>query len=335
MDTLRLGILGCADIVRRAVFQPLPQLSGIQAAGIANRTRSRAERLAAEFGIEQVFEGLEELLDSPDLDAVYIALSNELHAEWAIRAIQAGKHVLVEKPLALHAAQAKQIAEAAHSSGLHVWEALMVRHHPWQAELRRLLETGRYGQALRLHTELNIPAKADSFNNYRSFPDKGGGVFYDLGCYWLQFIQAMFGLEDARVADWGGRSDFAGPRGCDWSFVSFIRFTDGPFAAFSGSFEKPYRARHVVETEGAVLTINDFFRANVGRYKITIKVENRSGQLLDMIEFEPQHYYENQLGHFRDAVLYGHPPDKSLYEALERVRWMELIRQSAVLQHKS
>ncbi|WP_248925704.1 Gfo/Idh/MocA family protein [Paenibacillus hamazuiensis] len=336
MAEISLGIAGCADIVRRAIFQPLSYVGGVRVCGIANRTRSRAEAMAAEFGVPRVYDSLEELIGCPQPAAVYIALSNELHAEWALKAARAGKHVLVEKPLALNGRECAMLERELAGSGVIVLEGMMVRHHPWQRELTRIVHEQTYGRLLRMNTEMFIPFKSPPEGNYRCFPEKGGGVWNDLGCYWLQLVQLLPGLDRSRVRDIRGASEFAGPRGCDWTFEAALAYADGTSASFAASFERPYRTRHVLETEHAVLTINDFFRANVGRYKITIKVEDHDGRPLDSIVFEPMHYYENQLKYFRDALLEPEPgpaPHMLLRESFERVRWLEEIRECACRIH--
>jgi dTDP-3,4-didehydro-2,6-dideoxy-alpha-D-glucose 3-reductase len=331
VSSISLGIVGCADIVRRAIFQPLPFVENVHVYGMANRTRSRAEALAQEFGIPHIFESLDECIGCPEIDAVYIALSNELHAEWTVRALKAGKHVLVEKPLAISTRELQFIEQAVRdtSNSYIALEGIMVQHHPWQQELVGMLRGGKYGKLLRMKTELFIPMKQMADNNYRCDPERGGGVFNDLGCYWLQFVQLVQGLEPDRIVRYDGASLYTGPRGCDWTFDASLTYVDGVVAELTASFEQPYRSRHVLETEQAVLTVNDFFRANVGRYKITIKVEDRDGGLLETNVFAPQHYYENQLRYFCDVIT-GQKNGVPLQTAYERIQWLELIRSSAI-----
>ncbi|KQO12728.1 Gfo/Idh/MocA family protein [Paenibacillus sp. Leaf72] len=335
MRTLALGIIGCASIVRRAVFQPLPFVGGIRVVGVANRTRSRAEALAAEFGIPRVFEQLEDVLASPDVDAVYIALSNDLHTEWVLRAVEAGKHVLVEKPIAMNAGECAKLAERLAGQSAVVLEGLMIQHHPWQSALRELIQGQRYGKLLQMRTEMHIPMRDLPLTSYRCDPGRGGGVFADLGCYWLQTLQQLPGFEAAKPTKLKAESEFDGPRGCDWTFDASLAYASGFAAELSASFERPYRTRHVLRLEHAALVVNDFFRANVGRYKITIKIEEPgTGRPLGSISFVRQHYYEKQLEYFRDSVLTGTGNGKGslelLRESLERVRLQERIHAAAV-----
>ncbi len=336
MTTLSLGIIGCASIVRRALLQPLPFVEGVKVAGIANRTRSRAEALARELDVTRVFDRLEDVLESPEVNAVYIALSNELHSEWAVRAIEAGKHVLVEKPIAMGDRECARLEERLAGRSTVVLEGLMIRHHPWQRALRMLVQEERYGKLQRIRTELHVPMRELPLTSYRCDPDRGGGVFADLGCYWLQALQQLPGFEATKPLEWQASSAFDGPQGCDWSFDAALSYPGGISAELSASFEQPYRARHVLELEHAVLTVNDFFRANVGRYKITIKIaEPETGRLLDSISFEPQHYYENQLTYFRDSIRNGGNHRQLLGESLERARFQERLYAAALYRDRN
>jgi NDP-hexose-3-ketoreductase len=324
----RLGVLGCSAIVPRAILEPLRHVEGIEIAALANRTYGKAERMAAAYGISRVADSLQALIDDETIDAVYIALSNELHAEWAQRALQAGKHVLVEKPLCQSAEEAEQLRRAyAASNGLVLEEGLMVRHHPWQAALAQLVRSGKYGALRRIESRITITAKDGFKDNYRSDKTKGGGSFLDLGCYWLQFLQSQLGL------DWSGfrgESEFAGPGGCDWTFRAQADYKDGVEAVCLTSFEMPYKACHRLWLDDAILTVPDFFRANLGFYKITIRTE-RSAETVQPIVFEPMNYYVNQLQAFRDMM--AGRESSALADALERSARLKALIEDAERRH--
>lgn len=324
---LRLGVLGCSAIVPRAVLEPLRRAEGIRAVSLANRTRGKAERLAAAYGVSRTAD-LGELIADEAVDAVYVALSNELHAEWAAKAMEAGKHVLVEKPLCLSTDEAKRLWQTAQKTGAKLVEGLMVRHHPWQRALKELVDSGRYGALRRIETRITLNARDRHAGNYRSAKAKGGGCFADLGCYWLQFLQALVGLD---WSDCRGESEFAGPDGCDWTFRARALYPDGVEAVCLTSFELPYKASHRLVLDEAVLTVPDFFRANLGFYKMTIRIENRDGLAEAPIVFEPMNYYVNQLRAFREIALGLRPPE--LAEAIERFMRFDAIVRDAESRH--
>ncbi|ANF98737.1 dehydrogenase [Paenibacillus bovis] len=326
---VRLGILGCSGIVPRAVLEPAAHVSAIEIAAAANRTYDKARQMADQYGIPTVYDSLDELLADEQLDAVYIGLSNRLHAPWIRRALAAGKHVLVEKPLCLDPAELDSLEEAARRYGVHLTEGIMIAHHPWQQALRSCIQSSQYGALQRIQTRITIPARDDHAGNYRSQPEQGGGCFWDLGCYWLQFLQAVTGMEQAQF---DGQSEFDGPNGCDWTFEAQARLQSGVVAEALFSFEQPYASRHILHFEHATLTINDFFRCNLGFYRIKFKVAllqkgKETGEVHQHV-FDPVNYYVNQLRFFSDVVR-GHQSNLPFAESAERIRLLSGIHTAA------
>ncbi|QWU13146.1 Predicted dehydrogenase [Paenibacillus sophorae] len=320
-----IGVIGCAAILPRVLIEPAKSLEHLQVYGISSRTRSKAEAYAEQYGIPIVFDSYEALLESPDIDFVYILLCNNLHAEWIVRAIEAGKHVLVEKPLCLNSKEGARIMSAYERDRVHVLEGLMVQHHPWQQAVKGMVEARTYGSLRSIETTIGFLPKESFLNNYRSFPEWGGGSFYDLGCYWLQFLQAVTGLE---YEDYRGQSSFDGPNSADWTFQAELRLAGGVHAGLTTSFEIPYQATHTIYFDYAVVEMRDFFRANLGFYKIVLKVTDLRMKETTKIEFAPQSYYVNQLSFFSD-VIDGLKANIPLESSLERITLQEKIYESA------
>jgi len=320
---IRIGILGCARIAPTAMIRPSLSLPGeVGVAGIASRDPGRARAFAAEHGIPRSYASYEALLEDPDLDVVYIPLANHLHTEWIVRAAEAGKHVLVEKPICLTMRDMDRIEEAAGRFGVRVMEAVMVRHHPFQGWLRERIESGVYGRLRRIDSAITHTYRLE--NNYRSIPEMGGGCFYDEGPYWLQFLQAVMpGNEPDGCL---GQVVTRGPNQCDWEFQAEISYSDGVKAAFFTSFQQPYRAEHTLDFDGATLKIRDFFRARLGPFKIAVEIEERSGAI-EKVAFPPQNFYVNQL-QWVSRVVRG-DADACLAQSAERVRLLERIMRSA------
>ncbi|MEK5238187.1 Gfo/Idh/MocA family oxidoreductase [Paenibacillus sp. FSL L8-0470] len=310
----RLGILGASNIVRPALLEPARYVDDITVSAIANRTPEKAMELAHAYNIPQVAGSLEALLEMKELDAVYIALSNDLHAEWALKALAAGKHVLVEKPIALTPAEAEQLGTAAaQPAAPKLVEGLMVAHHPWQQALKSIIDSGQYGQLRSLKTRITIPAKDQHSGNYRSIKSKGGGAFADLGCYWLQFVANIEGLQHVQIS---GQSQFDGPDGCDWTFQAALKYDSGLDTECLISFELPYRASHTLYFDQTVLTVPDFLRPLKGFYPMKIRhdlPDDRS----TVQNFEPMNYYVNQLRAF--AEIMDGTREAGLERSLERV----------------
>ncbi|NQX45124.1 Gfo/Idh/MocA family oxidoreductase [Paenibacillus tritici] len=316
----KLGILGASNIAVPAMLEPARAVKKISITAIANRTAYKAAAMAEAYQIPYVAGSLDELLGLGDLDGVYIALSNELHAEWAIRALQAGKHVLVEKPMCLHPEEAERLRLVKQSyADLKLAEGLMIAFHPWQQALKSIVDSGEFGALHRISTRISVPAKNRHAGNYRSVQAKGGGAFADLGCYWLQFVQTLAGLQPSRIR---AQSAFDGPDGCDWTFQAALDYENGLKAECLTSFELPFRACHTLYFDQTVLTVPDFFRPVKGFYKIKIRhdlPDNRS----TLCEFEPMNYYVSQLEAFAE-MMSGQRAD-NLEASWERVRLQALI----------
>lgn len=323
-EPVRFGVIGCSSIVPRALLEPARYVEHSAIVAVANRTAAKAELMAEQYGIRTVHRTPAELLNDSEVDAVYIALSNDLHAEWIARALSAGKHVLVEKPLCLHTDELDLIESALRAGGPYLLEGVMVRYHPWQDKLRTMVSDRSFGRLRSVETSLCIPAKNGHKDNYRSRPEQGGGCFRDLGVYWLQFLQTLVGLEGASFQ---GQSSFDGPSGCDWSFQAQAEYPDGLRATALCSFERPYRCSHTLTFDDAVVSLNDCFRANLGFYKMTLRIR-RSGELSAKAEFGPMNYYVNQLDYFC-RMVHGTAVPVPFGESAERIRLLDSIYQSA------
>ncbi|OKP92318.1 hypothetical protein A3842_02400 [Paenibacillus sp. P3E] len=320
----KLGILGSSNIAVPAILEPSRVVEKVRITAIANRTFEKAAKLADTYRIPYVAGSLEELLELGELDGVYIALSNELHTEWAVRALKAGKHVLVEKPICLNPEEAERLRLVKEQSATpKLAEGLMIAFHPWQQALQSIVRSGQFGPLHRISTRISVPAKDRYTGNYRSVKAKGGGAFTDLGCYWLQFLQTLVGLQPREIR---AQSAFDGPDGCDWTFQAALQYENGLEAECLTSFELPFRASHTLYFEHTVLTVPDFFRPVKGFYKIKIRhdlPDNRS----TLCEFEPMNYYVNQLEAFAE-MMSGQRAEK-LEATWERVHLQSIIMAEA------
>ncbi|HEX9060125.1 MAG TPA: Gfo/Idh/MocA family oxidoreductase [Clostridia bacterium] len=318
---LNIGVLGCSQIVPRSIINPLKGVGCISAYGIASRHSENAVTYSEKYNIPNVFESYEDLLASNEIDFVYIALPNHLHKDWVIKAAYAGKHIMVEKPLCITLKELDEMKEACLKRNVHLLEGLMVQHHPWQEYIKEAIFDRRYGKLINTNTQISFIPKDNFSGNYRSRPEYGGGTFYDLASYWIQFLQC---IGDINSADYDGNSDFKGPNGCDWTFHGHLNFYDGCHSNFTASFEMPYTAKHEMRFEKAVLTVEDFFRANLGNYKINITIEELNEGATHKVSFPPQCYYTNQLLFFYDVIT-GQRTNIDIEESYERQALMENI----------
>lgn len=190
---LRIGVLGAARITPMALLRPARQVAEAVVAAVAARDPARARAFAARHGIARVHDSYAALLADPALDAIYNPLPNSHHAEWTIRALEAGKHVLCEKPLASNAGEARQMAAAAARSGRRLVEAFHWRFHPLAARMREVLDSGVLGAVRHVEATMCIPLPLPNDIRYRF--DLAGGATMDTGCYTISIVRFLAGAE--------------------------------------------------------------------------------------------------------------------------------------------
>ena len=207
MAKVRWGVLSTADIGMKKVLPAMMRGRYCELAAISSRQLERARAAATELGIPKAYGSYEEVLADPDIEAVYIPLPNHLHVEWSIKALEAGKHVLCEKPIGLSAAEGRRLVEAGkRHPKLKVMEAFMYRFHPQWVRARQLVLEGQVGELRTMKTffcyYLTDP------NNIRNIPEVGGGGLMDIGCYCISTARWIFGAEPQRI--WAGWSTTRG-----------------------------------------------------------------------------------------------------------------------------
>jgi predicted dehydrogenase len=186
---MRIGVLGAARIAPPALVRPARIVEGVEVAAVAARDRARASAFAAKHGVPVVHGSYAELLADPSLDAVYVPLPNGRHAEWTLAALDAGKHVLCEKPFTSNAAQARQVAAAAGGSGLVVMEAFHYRYHPLARRMAEVVHSGELGRLRRVETSMCFPLPV--FSDIRYDFSLAGGALMDAGCYAVHCLRLL------------------------------------------------------------------------------------------------------------------------------------------------
>jgi predicted dehydrogenase len=194
---VRWGVLGAADIAVKKVIPAMQLGEWCEVAAIASRDANKAEQAAGDLDIPKAYGSYEDLLGDPEIEAIYNPLPNHLHVPWSIRAAEAGKHVLCEKPVALDAHQARKLFEAQARTGVKIGEAFMVRTHPQWLRARELIRAGRIGE-LRAIMGFFSYFNRDAAN-IRNVREWGGGGLMDIGCYPINTSRFIFGEEPRRV----------------------------------------------------------------------------------------------------------------------------------------
>ncbi|MFD0586596.1 Gfo/Idh/MocA family protein [Paenibacillus sp. GCM10027627] len=197
-NKLKWGILGCAGIALKSVIPGVQESAWNEVTAIASRNSEKAAHAAKEHSIPQSYGSYEELLADPSIDVVYIPLPNHLHYEWTIRAAEAGKHVLCEKPIALNAKEAAEMEEACAKAGVVLMEAFMYRCHPRYERIRGIIDSGEIGELRAIRSSFTFN-NAEDKTNVRCRKEWGGGSIYDVGCYPVHAARLLLGKEPEAV----------------------------------------------------------------------------------------------------------------------------------------
>ncbi|NED94726.1 Gfo/Idh/MocA family oxidoreductase [Phytoactinopolyspora alkaliphila] len=247
-EPVRWGVLGCASIAVNKVIPGMRQAANCEIAGIASRNLERADEVAAQLGIARTYGSYQALLDDPEIEAVYIPLPNNLHAEWTLKAAAAGKHVLCEKPLAMTAHEAQTMVAGCREAGVLLMEAFMYRHHPLWVRARELVAEGRIGELTAVEAIFSYHNTDPA--NIRNIPELGGGALMDIGCYPVNVARMMFDAEPTAVQAMVRRDPVFGTDVLTSALLDF----NGRHATFicSTQLERDQRV-HLLGTEGRLL----------------------------------------------------------------------------------
>ncbi|TYB45401.1 Gfo/Idh/MocA family protein [Actinomadura chibensis] len=247
-DALRIGVLGCAAIAGRKVLPAMARVEDVAITALASRDAAKAAEFAGRFGGAPV-TGYANLLDRPDVDAVYVAVPTGLHHRWALRALEAGKHVLVEKPLTATLDEAAELVAEAKRAGLWLMDDFMFRHHSQHTAVRRLVESGRIGEVRSFASAFGIPPLDPSDVRYQA--ELGGGALLDVGVYPVQ-AALMFLGEELSVAGSVLRVDH--DLGVDLEGAALLHTPGGVPAHLSFGFRSSYRSMYEIwGSEGRIV----------------------------------------------------------------------------------
>lgn len=312
---LRWGILSTARI-NRLVIPAIRAAARSDVVAVASRERSRAERFAAEWKIPRAVESYDALVDDPAIDVIYIPLPNSEHAAWTIRALEHGKHVLCEKPLALSVDEVDRIRRAALRAHRIAAEAFMYRHHPMTKEVERIVAEGRLGP-------LHLIKGAFTFlltreGDVRLDGSLGGGSLWDVGCYAVSYACMLAGAPQ----DAFGWQTLA--HEVDLAFSGMLRFEGGAVAQFDCGFTGPFRADVEIVGRGASLRIERPFRTDERSRLLLI-----AGDDMRALPFETQPAFAGEIADMEMAALDDAPPRISLDDSRRTVEAIRALYESA------
>lgn len=319
--------MGAANIARGVLIPAIQQSRFGTVEAIGSRDLEKARSVAQSLGIARAVGSYEALLDDPDIDAVYLPLPNAMHADWTIRAAEAGKAVLCDKPLATSAQDAARQIEACSRHGVSLMEGFMYRFHPQTQRVQQLIASDTIGQVreVRVHLSVNILRAFDA-SNIRYQASLGGGSLFDMGCYIVNISRMIFGSEPERVV---GRLRVDPKLGVDVSAAGILEFAEG-IALISCSFAADGQGTYtIVGTNGTIEVPRGILpglgtRVAQGLVIVVDAAGNRREEL-----FEPANQYTNMVDAFAESVLSKLPVPLPPEDGLNNVKVLEALARSS------
>ncbi|MEY2442862.1 MAG: hypothetical protein QOJ46_2288 [bacterium] len=315
IDPVRWGILSTARI-GAAIVEGARQSAAADVVAVASRSASSAEAFAQLHGIARAYASYEDLLADPGVEAVYIPLPNGMHVDWTVRALQAGKHVLCEKPMDRRPERVTEAFDVADAAGLVLSEAFMWRHNPQAAGLLELLHEGAIGDVRLVRACFSFALAGDA--DVRLDPALDGGALMDVGCYCVSAVRLVAG-EPAGVA----AESVTAPAGVDMRLAALLRFEDDVLATIDCGFDIPPRGEvEIVGSEGRIV-LDDPWHGR--RPRIVLE----RGVTREVIKLKPVNSYRLQLEDVSGAIREQREPLLGRADASGQARTIEALYRSA------
>jgi predicted dehydrogenase len=323
---IRWGLLSTANINRR-VIPAIRQSEQGELVAVASRTKESANQYANNWDIPLAFSSYQEMLESGSIDAVYIGLPNHLHGEWSIKAMQAGLHVLCEKPFALTLADVDAMINTQKETRKVLAEAFMYRHHPQTKIIGELVHSGRIGKVTVFrgifNFSMNPKGRDKNKPNVRLVPGWGGGSLWDVGVYPLSFAQFVFG----RAPLWVFGSQWIGDFGVDETFCGQMGYAGGGFAQISASFRTPYHTFvEIIGTDGRIELTRPFTGLDELENRSTLFNKDGKAQEIPVPE---EYLYLGEIKDMHAAIIDNTPNFLSLAETRNHIKTTLALYESA------
>lgn len=309
---VRWGILGAARINDK-LMPAIVNASNAQLVAIASRRTGAAEQTLEKYAPEhkdsvKIYSSRDELLDDPDVDVVYIPLANHEHAEWTLHAIRRGKHVLCEKPMALHVNAIEEIYIAANEHNVKVMEGFMYRFHPQHNRVREIIDSGAIGEIRSVRSCFSFMMRPERRYRLVESVENGGGAFWDIGCYAIHTIRRFFPEQPLAITVF---SKFI-ESGADIGSSGIIDYGHGKFAQFDFSFDRARRCEYeLIGTQGGIKCHNVWAMPNDAP---VISWWTEAGQREEEV-LTPANHFQLEVEHFSQCVLDDTEPALSLWDA--------------------
>ena len=328
------GVLGSSHFAQMAAIPGMRAASLVEVRAIASRSPDKAKAAAESLSLPVAYGSYEALLADPQIEAIYNPLPTNLHVPWSIKAARAGKHVLCEKPIAMTAAAAKELAEVQQETGKLIAEAFMVRYHPQWHAVTELIQSGRIGTVRAVQSAFSYTNT--DLGNIRNQKESGGGALYDIGSYCINTARLVFGSEPTRVVgicDWDPNSK------CDRLTSGILDFDGGQASFVVGTQHVAYQRVHIFGTMGHIEVDIPFNAPNNRPCKVYLDdgfagdpdftVAENSDQRRETISLPKTNQYTAQWQAFSRAIRTGTPIQNDMVSAVANMRVIDALFRSA------
>lgn len=320
-NPVRWGVISAANIGVKAVAPAIVASNNGKLVAVGSRDTHKATELYDFAPGTRIYGDYESIINDPEIEAVYIPLPNSLHAEWSIKALEAGKHVLCEKPLATTVEEVAEMVEAAKAHNVLLMEAFMYRFHPQTLWAIEQVQAGVIGPVKLVRSSFSFDIRSRP-ENIRLNPELAGGSLMDVGCYSLNVCRAIFGHAPTSVV---ARVHVARPGGVDLATNAILDFGEGRFGFIDSSLVLPARQIAEIIGEKGIITIPVPFTPGTMEAVVFVTV---NGQMREQ-KFARVDQYQLEVEHFAQCVRSGQEPAFRLSETMENIATIEAIYQSA------
>lgn len=317
---IKWGVLGCASIARRRWIGAIKQTTAGKVEAIASRSKAKADEWAKEVEIPRAYGSYDELLADDEVDVILTVLPNALHREWVIRSIEAGKHVLCDKPLGISAAEAEEMAAAAEAKNRLLVEGFMYQYHGQYEVMRRWIDEGKIGK-LRM-IRLGFSFVLDRPGDIRYDPKLGGGALLDLGCYCVHIARLLTQAKVRKVQ----AASIMNETGVDWTTTADLEFEGDITAVFDCSFGYAGgRFLHLAGTKGMIISPRPI---SFGE-EITVVLTDNDQEEIDRAAFKTKNLYVDCVEDFQQRLVEGQIKPSPARDAIENLWVLDTITEAA------
>ena len=322
-NTIRWGLLSTA-LINQSLIGPLRQSERSELVAVASRSADKARAYATKHGIPTAHGSYEALLADPEINAVYISLPNTLHCEWTVKAAEAGKHVLCEKPIVPTLAELDRIEAAAAANNVTVFEAFMYLHHPQTRAVQAMVREGKIGTLQLITSWFSFYLSPENATNIRLNPDLAGGSLWDVGVYPNSMAIAMAGTAPEEV--WAQQT--IGETGVEVTLLGQMRFGSGAVAQIVSSFRMPFRWGTEIAGDAGILTIESPWKPGCDGQETHVIFTPRSGPA-ETITFPAVDPYLCEVQAMEACILDGAAPVVPLSQSRDFLRSVLALYESA------